>query len=318
VDELARRLGVEPAELKAARPQYREFAIPKRSGGKRRILAPVPELKALQRRILRRLLARLRVHPAAMGFERGRSIVDNARAHVGQAVVMRFDLRDFFPSTRAKRLRRYFRRIGWNRPAAKLLVRLCTHEGGLPQGAPTSPRLSNLVNYRLDARLAGMAARLGGVYTRYADDITVSFPDNEVLAAQDRHPAARNPRTGEPAIADAHRAASCKQHAMARFVRRVVEEEGYELHRRKKRSVRRRHQRQVVSGLVVNRRVNLPREVRRRLRAIEHRARLSRTSSLEDYQALSPHRRKQPTLSEAQLEGWRALQSMIRRQTEMA
>jgi retron-type reverse transcriptase len=284
VDELARRLGVEPAELKAAGPQYREFTIPKRSGGKRRILAPVPGLKALQRRILRRLLARLRVHPAAMGFERGRSIVDNARAHVGRAVVMRFDLRDFFPSTGAKRLRRYFRRIGWNRPAAKLLVRLCTHEGGLPQGAPTSPRLSNLVNYRLDARLAGMAATIGAVYTRYADDITVSF------AEDDRE----------------------RVHYMQRFVRRVVESEGYQLHHRKKLSIRRRHHRQVVTGLVVNERVNLPRDVRRRLRAVEHRTRLGQRSILDNYQAFS--RRKRPTLSRDQLEGWRAFQAMIARQ----
>jgi RNA-directed DNA polymerase len=289
VAELARRLDVDPRELGMIDPQYREFTIPKRSGGKRRILAPVPELKALQRRILRRLLARLRVHPAATGFERGKSIVTNARVHVGQAVVMRFDIRDFFPSTTAKRLKHYFRRIGYNRPAAKLLIRLCTHEGGLPQGAPTSPRLSNLVNYRLDARLAGMARRLGGTYTRYADDITVSFSDDDA-------------------------AASNRQHAMQRFLRQVVQENGYQLHRRKKRSVRRRHHRQLVTGLVVNERVNLPREVRRRLRAIEHRARLSRTTSLEDYQPLSHHSREEPTLSESQLEGWRAFQTMIARQ----
>ena len=153
VDELARRLGIEPIRREYARrrearveeaeepglrsfePRYRDFTIPKRSGGTRRILAPDDELKSLQRRILRRLLGRLRAHPAATGFERGKSILTNARAHQGRAVVLRFDLVDFFPSTRARRLRAYFRRIGWNRPATKLLLRLCTHEGGLPQGA---------------------------------------------------------------------------------------------------------------------------------------------------------------------------------------
>jgi retron-type reverse transcriptase len=286
VVELARRLGVDKSQLRRIEPRYHEFTIPKRSGGKRRILAPDRELKALQQAILRRLLARLRVHNAAMGFERGRSIVTNALAHRGQAVVLRFDVCDFFPSTSAKRLQRYFRRIGWNRPATKLLLRWCTHDGGLPQGAATSPRLSNLLNYRLDARLAGMAAKLGAVYTRYADDITVSF------AEDDRD----------------------KVHYIQRFVRRVVEAEGYRLHHRKKLSIRRRHHQQIVTGLVVNDRVNLPRSVRRWLRAVEHRAGSHRpvwTSSSDppDYRT-----RKRPTLSAAQLEGWQALQAMVTRQ----
>jgi len=286
VDELARRLDVDKSELRRIEPRYREFTIPKRSGGERRILAPEPELKTLQRRILRRLLARLRVHGAAMGFERDRSIVTNALAHRGQAVVLRFDVRDFFPSTSVKRLKRYFRRIGWNRPATKLLLRWCTHEGGLPQGAPTSPRLSNLVNFRLDARLAGMAARLDAVYTRYADDITVSF------AEDDRETV----------------------HYMQRFVRRVVEEEGYRLHHRKKLSIRRRHHRQVVTGLVVNERVNLPRSVRRWLRAVEHRTQTQRPAWQSSYEGGEYRPRKKPTLTPAQLEGWRALQSMIAQQ----
>jgi retron-type reverse transcriptase len=286
VAELARRLDLDKTQLRRIEPHYREFTIPKRSGGKRRILAPERELKALQRATLRRLLARLRVHDAAMGFERGRSIVTNALAHRGQAVVLRFDIRDFFPSTSAKRVGKYFRRIGWNRPATKLLLRWCTHDGGLPQGAPTSPRLSNLVNYRLDARLAGMAATLSAVYTRYADDITISFAEDDREAV----------------------------HYIQRFVRRVVEAEGYRLHHRKKLSIRRRHQQQIVTGLVVNDRVHLPRSVRRWLRAVEHRAASQRpvwTTSSEpsDYRP-----RKKPTLSAGQLEGWQALQAMISRQ----
>src|SRR5262249_44280484 len=152
-------------------------------------------LKTIQRRILRRLLGRLRCHPAATGFERGRSIVTNARAHVGKAVVVQMDLKDFFTSTTTRRVRKYFRKTGWNREAADLLIRLCTHQGGLPQGAPTSPRLSNLVNYRLDARLARLAGRrrlydprtgqrigsreIGAKYTRYADDLTFSFQSDD-------------------------------------------------------------------------------------------------------------------------------------------
>ena len=84
-------------------------------------------------------------------------IHSNAVAHQGQDVVVRVDLVDFFTTTRAERVQRYFRRIGWNRPAARILTRLCTFDNGLPQGAPTSPRLSNLVNYRLDVRLINSA-----------------------------------------------------------------------------------------------------------------------------------------------------------------
>ena len=314
VDELARRLGIDERELGRLEPRYRVFTIPKRSGGTRRILAPSPELKTLQRRILRRLLGRLAAHPAAMGFERGRSIVTNARAHQGQAVVLRFDLVDFFPTTEAARVREYFRRIGWNRPATRLLLRLCTNEGTLPQGAPTSPRLSNLVNYRLDARLAGLAARLGGVYTRYADDITISFADADDAGPHAGTRFARNPRTGEQ-IAKLM-TSSGRVHAAQRYVRLVAEAEGYRVHRRKKTSVRRRHHCQSVTGLVVNERVNLPRATRRWLRAVEHRTRLASQSVLSSSQPLDYRRRKQPTLTPDQLAGWRALQSMIEQQRD--
>src|SRR5437879_4367130 len=113
LSELARRLKMTEEELRHVEPVYHEFAIPKRGGGQRRIFSPSPELKAIQRRILRRVLARLKCHPAAKGFERGQSIVTNARPHVRQAVVLRMDLKDYFESTEAKRVRDFFLRIGW-------------------------------------------------------------------------------------------------------------------------------------------------------------------------------------------------------------
>src|SRR5437763_13730929 len=94
LSELARRLKMTEEELRRVEPIYHEFAIPKRSGGQRRIYAPAPELKNLQRRILRRVLARLKCHPAAKGFERGQSIVTNALPHVRQAVILRMDLKN--------------------------------------------------------------------------------------------------------------------------------------------------------------------------------------------------------------------------------
>jgi alpha,alpha-trehalase len=124
----------------------------------------------LQRRILRRVLGKLNAHPAATGFERGMSIVTHAQHHVGTAVVVRMDLKDFFSSTPADRVREYFSQIGWDRDSAELLTKFCTHNGRLPQGAPTSPRLSNLLNYRMDARLAGLAEKLHAEYYEVTAD----------------------------------------------------------------------------------------------------------------------------------------------------
>jgi uncharacterized protein (TIGR03067 family) len=266
VGELARRLGV-PEERLSLSPVYRACPVRKRGGGTRLLHVPEDELKDLQRRILRRLLKRLRCHPAAKGFQPGESIVTHAKLHARRAVVVRLDLRDFFPSTGARRVYAYFRRVGWNRPASSLLMTLCTHQGGLPQGAPTSPRLSNLLNYRLDRRLAAMAARLGAHYSRYADDMTLSLDQDD----RDR------------------------VRYFIRFVRRAAAEEGYRVHGRKKLRIRRRHQQQRVTGLVVNEGVRLPRQTRRWLRAVEHHLRTGRAA----------------TLTPAQLAGWQAFRRMV-------
>jgi len=272
VEELARRLDVSPDDLRNMQPAYAEFTVPKRSGGTRRIAAPSPELKALQRRILRRLLRRLPVHASVTGFERGHSIVSNAAFHARRAVVVRMDVQDFFASTTAKRIRKYFQKIGWNREVADLLVRLCAHEGGLPQGAPTSPRLSNLVNFRLDTRLTALAAKHGAAFTRYADDLTFSFPEDK----------------------------PSRYRAVIFGAKWILDDHGYRIHHKRKLHVRRRYDRQVVTGLVVNERVALPRETRRWLRAVEHRARTGGA----------------PTLTPQQLAGWRALQHMIETQRD--
>jgi len=274
-DELARRLDVSLADLAGFRPEYRTFSIRKKGGGHRKIAAPDDRTKELQRRIDRRLLARLRPHDCATGFRRGFSVVMNALPHAGRPVVVRMDLVDFFGTTRADRIERWLLRLGWDAEATEILVRLTTLSGGLPQGAPTSPRLANLVNYRLDARLDGLARAGGtpGVYTRYADDLTFSF-------AEDR------PGQVGPLI---------------QYVKKIVAEHGYRLHIRKKLRIRRSHQRQVVTGLVVNERPNLPRSVRRRLRAVEHHLATGREA----------------TLTEGQLAGWKAFASMVERQRRM-
>ena len=263
---LAGRLDMTVVQLRSFGPQYREFDVPKRGGGHRRIAAPDRGTRDLQRLIDRRVLPRVSGHPAAFGFVRRRSMVDHARRHSGKAVVLRMDLKDFFGTTTAQRVRSYFRGV-WNDDAADLLTSLTTYRGSLPQGAPTSPALSNLVNMRLDARMAGFARRYGATYSRYADDITFSLEVDDAKLVR----------------------------GLIRFTKKVVGESGYELHLRRKLHVRRRHQRQLVGGLVVNAEPRLPRERRRWLRTVEHRLATGATA----------------TLTQQQLAGWRAYRLMV-------
>jgi hypothetical protein len=174
---------------------YTRFSIAKRDGGERVLCAPKKQLRWVQRQILDKILDLVPAHDAAHGFVPGRSTVTNAAPHLGSEVVLKFDLTDFFPTIHYHRVVGLFARLGYyvadgrfgtednSRRVAPTLARLCCWTpdaeqwfGALmPQGAPTSPAISNLVCRRLDARLAGLATRNKGVYTRYADDLTFSF-----------------------------------------------------------------------------------------------------------------------------------------------
>lgn len=184
---------------------YSRFSIPKRSGGLRAISAPRPYLKAAQTRILRAILERVPLHNAAMAFRAGRNIGDNALVHShpesgGPAVILRVDLRDFFPSITFKRIAGVFAQLGYNSGVATLLALICTESPRVtatldgqeshvalgarfvPQGAPTSPALTNILCRRLDARLTGMANAYGFNYTRYADDLVFSSTNGDTSA----------------------------------------------------------------------------------------------------------------------------------------
>jgi hypothetical protein len=236
--------------------------------GKRRLLEmPKQRLKALQRRLLHELLDRVPSHDAVHGYRPGRSLATYVAPHVGQAIVLRFDLRDFFPSVHAGRVHAFFRTAGYPIAVARLLTGLCTNvvpddvldavpaaglssdgpdpwpfrRPHLPQGAPTSPALANLCAYRLDCRLAGLARSVGARYTRYADDLAVSGGER-------------------------------LEHGARRFqvaVCRIALEEGFEIHVRKTRFMR-QSVRQQLCGIVVNDHPNLPRAEYDRLKAILH------------------------------------------------
>jgi RNA-directed DNA polymerase len=182
VARLANLLDVSPELLLAFRAglprgyNYRPLQIRKRDGAPRAIYAPSPALKTLQRALLRSYLEGLDAHPAALGFRKGRSIIDHARAHQGQALVLTADIEDFFTHITAGRVDDFYIAQGWDEAAAAILTQLCTLRGAAPQGAPTSPALSNLVNVPLDEALAALAGRTGGRYTRYGDDLAFSWP----------------------------------------------------------------------------------------------------------------------------------------------
>ncbi len=171
---------------------YIRFKIPKKTGGSRCISAPRPKLKEAQRWILVNILNKLELHDAAHGFRRDRSIVSNAQPHVGQDVIINFDLQDFFPSISYRRVKGLFQSLGYSEAAATIFGLLCTEleveeveldgktyyvaigDRHLPQGSPASPAITNLLCRRLDRRLTALAENLGFTYTRYADDLTFS------------------------------------------------------------------------------------------------------------------------------------------------
>lgn len=256
VGDLAEWAGVTVGELEwladlkgLARPgHYHYKAVAKQSGAVRLLEAPKAHLKEVQRRILREILDRVPGHEAAHGFRAGRSARTFAAVHAGQRVVLRMDLRDFFPSIGRARVQAIFRMMGYPETVADLLGGLCTNaapDGGplyeqphLPQGAPTSPALANLCFYRADCRLAGLARAAGLRYARYADDLAFSG-DSIAGAFRDR-------------------------------VGAIVLEEGYCLQYRKTRLMR-QGVRQKLAGLVVNERPNVDRDTFDLLKATLHR-----------------------------------------------
>lgn len=179
LDHLAALTGIENgtmAEMISSNKKfYRTFSIPKRSGGERVISAPYPSLKQVQDWIYRIvLLPRTELPNCAVGFIPGKSIVDNATQHIGAKYILKMDLKDFFPSINLARVVASFQYLGYYPRMAYYLARLCCEDNHLPQGAPTSPILSNIIAKHLDKRLLKLASKYALVYTRYADDLTFS------------------------------------------------------------------------------------------------------------------------------------------------
>ena len=265
--EVAEAIGLSLARLRwltyhrkgAPLVHYHRFEIPKKTGGTRLISAPKPDLARAQRWVLENVLNRLEIEAPAHGFVTGRSIVSGATPHSGRAVVINIDLKDFFPTITFRRVKGLFAKMGYSEHVATVFALLCTEpprvevkldgtsfyialgDRRLPQGACTSPAITNLICRRLDRRLAGLCQKIGYTYTRYADDLSFSGDD------------------------------SAKVGSLLRCVRQILDDEGFEEHPTKTK-VMRKSRRQEVTGLTVNDRPTLSRKERRRLRAILHNA----------------------------------------------
>lgn len=146
---------------------YRYFTVNKRSGGVRQIAEPLPSLKEIQRWVLDNILYRCPINKFTKGYVPNLSIRDNARFHRKQELVLKLDIKNFFPSIKSGRVFNFFKRLGYQNHVSQMLTNLCTLNGSLPQGAPTSPALSNLVISRLDKRLSHFAIQEKIRYTRY-------------------------------------------------------------------------------------------------------------------------------------------------------
>ena len=153
---------------------YRTIKIPKKTKGHRELSVPISTLKYIQKWILKNILNEISLSEYATGFEKEMSIVENAKRHLNQSCVINLDLKDFFPSITEQMVYEIFYNLGYTKTLAYLFTTLCTYKKSIPQGAPTSPKISNICCKRLDMRIGALCKKYDAVYSRYADDITIS------------------------------------------------------------------------------------------------------------------------------------------------
>ena len=259
LDDLSRLLGLPNISgkdlldliLTTSSSNYVTWHIPKKRGGERRISSPKPRLMEVQRSIARLLTDLYEPSDNTHGFLKERDIVTNALPHVGKRWVFNIDLKDFFPTIRVHRILGLLTKPPYNlNPnVAEALTRLCTHQGELPAGAPTSPVISNMICRTFDRQLYELARRNNCYYTRYADDLTfsssqISFP-NEI--------ATRDGSTWGPGPT----------------LSKMISRAGFSINSSKVRMQERSVQ-QSVTGLVVNSKVNVDRRYIRNIRGAIH------------------------------------------------
>ena len=256
----SKRSGLDPAVFWLTEIRYGEVKIPKSTGGNRILSVPEDDLKSLQAKLASHLQLALqsKVHKCANAYVPGRSILTNARPHLGCAVLIKLDIKQFFDSVKKEQIRPWVFSALRAHALTERVVDLVFSERGLPQGAPTSPLLSNLVLRRLDIELYRECNRLGAIYTRYADDITISLKEDDSAIIK----------------------------YLIKIVEGLLKTEGFVLNKKKgKLQVLRPHQAQRICGVTINSgRLSISRQQRRILRAAKHRRKHGAESTLSDDQ----------------------------------
>ena len=256
-NKLIKRLRFGAERFWETKVEYTTAEIPKRSGGIRVLSIPSPELKKTQKMLAHAFERELgwKVHKVANAYVKGRNTVTNAMPHLGCAVLIKVDIKDFFPSVTRDMLRPLLWYFVCREPQAlERLLDLCMTDNGLPQGAPTSPILSNLVLRKFDIAAYQFANLMGAKYTRYADDLTFSLTVDDPIKAR----------------------------KIVSGVRSILTEQGFELSEKaNKLNILRGHQAQQVCGITLNSgKPTISKKHRRLVRAARHAVENGRPASM--------------------------------------
>ncbi|ANV88191.1 reverse transcriptase domain-containing protein [Picosynechococcus sp. PCC 7117] len=234
--------------------RYRSFQIKKRSGGFRKIDTPIKSLKIIQQKLSQVLYSVYQEKSCVHGFVVNKDIISNARAHTKKDFVLNIDLENFFGTINFGRVRGLFIGEPYNLPqdVATMIANICCYNNQLPQGAPTSPIISNMICERLDRKLQQFARKYKLFYTRYADDITLSATRKEIPSSLATvSPENRN------------------KIELGDELQKIIYENGFSINHKKTR-IAYSDQSQKVTGLIVNKTVNVPRKYIRDVRAALH------------------------------------------------
>lgn len=250
-------LGVSPSELRKIwyyrNRMYRHFSIAKGPSKQRKISAPDNRLKFIQRKIAEKLTELYKPRKPIHGFVSERSIKTNALSHLNRRFVVNIDLKDFFPTISQKRVNGMLSALSIDARVAEIIARICCNAGHLPQGAPSSPILSNMICFRLDNNLMEFAKEARCIYTRYADDITFSSHQPPTTLFESTPPAA----------------GKFSPDLLAPKLRSIIKSNGFEANPAKTHYAD-RHSRRIVTGLKVNELLNVDRRYVRNIRATLH------------------------------------------------
>jgi retron-type reverse transcriptase len=219
---------------------YKTYEISKKSGGVRLIAQPSRMMKGIQGWILVQILNKLTPSINSTGFRKGYNLLKNAMPHLGAVEILNLDIKDFFNSTKSKKVFDLFRSIGYNILISHILTKICCYQGNLPQGGPCSPALANLTNSKLDRRIAKFCAQRSIIYTRYADDLTFSIPQLNYSKF------------------------------LLKVITEIVEDEGYNINTKKTRIAGNSSQKKITGLILSDQKVGIGRQQYRLLRAKIH------------------------------------------------